>query len=176
MKAYLYDNENFYIGSTLLQESPLEPGIYFEQSNSTRIEPPIYKENEIPVWNGSWTVVPDYSGKIYYSKIDKSEKLFERGETFNTNYTDLVPPQEVYAVWQGDKWGYDLAKKSEYDKQQCKDQAKQLIASSDWSVLPDVNITNKSEFENYRTQLRNLILNPVENPIFPTEPQPIWSN
>ena len=61
-------------------------------------------------------------------------------------------------------------------KQNCKNQAKQLIASTDWSVLPDVNITNKSEFENYRTQLRNLILNPVENPIFPIEPNPIWSN
>lgn len=61
-------------------------------------------------------------------------------------------------------------------KQNCKDQAKQLIASSDWSVLPDVNISNKSEFENYRTQLRNLIINPVEDPIFPKEPNPIWSN
>lgn len=60
-------------------------------------------------------------------------------------------------------------------KQNCKDQAKQLIANSDWSVLPDVNITNKPEFESYRTQLRNLIINPVEDPIFPVEPNPIWS-
>lgn len=62
-----------------------------------------------------------------------------------------------------------------FKKQNCKNQAKQLIANSDWSVLPDVNITNKLEFETYRNQLRNLILNPVENPIFPEEPQPIWS-
>lgn len=60
-------------------------------------------------------------------------------------------------------------------KQNCKDQAKRLIANSDWSVLPDVNITNKSEFESYRSQLRNLIINPVEDPIFPVEPNPIWS-
>lgn len=60
-------------------------------------------------------------------------------------------------------------------KQNCKNQAKQLIVSSDWSVLPDVNITNKSEFESYRSKLRNLILNPVEDPIFPVEPNPIWS-
>ena len=63
----------------------------------------------------------------------------------------------------------------ELKKHNCKNQAKQLIASSDWSVLPDINITNKSEFENYRSQLRNLILNPVESPVFPEEPQPIWS-
>ena len=61
-------------------------------------------------------------------------------------------------------------------KQQCKDKAKQLIASSDWSVLPDVNLQNKSEFKNYRSELRNFILNPVEDPIYPIEPQPIWSN
>ena len=69
----------------------------------------------------------------------------------------------------------DKKRLSEFKKQNCKGQAKQLIASSDWSVLPDVNITNKSEFENYRSQLRNLILNPVESPVFPEEPQPIWS-
>ena len=69
----------------------------------------------------------------------------------------------------------DQKRLSEFKKQNCKDQAKQLITLSDWSVLPDVNISNKSEFESYRTQLRNLIINPVENPIFPVEPNPIWS-
>lgn len=63
-----------------------------------------------------------------------------------------------------------------YKKEQCKSESKKRIANSDWSVLPDVNISNKSEFESYRTQLRNLIINPVEDPIFPVEPNPIWSN
>lgn len=70
----------------------------------------------------------------------------------------------------------DQKRLSEFKKQNCKDQAKQLIANSDWSVLPDVNISNKSEFEKYRSQLRSLIINPVEDPIFPVEPNPIWSN
>ena len=56
----------------------------------------------------------------------------------------------------------------------CKDTAKRLISACDWSVLPDVKIQNKSDFENYRAILRNYILNPVENPNFPEEPQPIW--
>ena len=60
-------------------------------------------------------------------------------------------------------------------KQNCKTKAKQLISNTDWSVLPDVNITNKSEFESYRNILRNYIINPIENPEFPIEPQPIWS-
>ncbi len=63
---------------------------------------------------------------------------------------------------------------SEIKKTECKNQAKQLIAQSDWSVLSDVKIQNKAEFENYRSILRELILNPIENPVFPTEPVPIW--
>jgi hypothetical protein len=56
----------------------------------------------------------------------------------------------------------------------CEAKAKELIANCDWSVLPDVNLTNKAEFEAYRATLRNYILNPVANPDFPTEPQPVW--
>lgn len=60
-------------------------------------------------------------------------------------------------------------------KQNCKDEAKRKISDCDWSVLPDVNLLNKSDFESYRLVLRNLILNPVENPVFPTEPNPVWA-
>lgn len=56
----------------------------------------------------------------------------------------------------------------------CSEEAKKRIADTDWSVLPDVNISNKAEFEAYRAQLRTLIITPVENPTFPTEPQPVW--
>lgn len=56
----------------------------------------------------------------------------------------------------------------------CKDEAKKRIAATDWSVLPDVNISNKAEFEAYRAELRALIITPVATPVYPTEPQPIW--
>jgi hypothetical protein len=56
----------------------------------------------------------------------------------------------------------------------CKDEAKKRIAATDWSVLPDVNISNKAEFETYRAALRILIITPVATPTFPTEPQPVW--
>jgi hypothetical protein len=66
-------------------------------------------------------------------------------------------------------------KLSELKKSDCKTKSKELISICDWSVLPDVNLQNKSEFERYRSTLRNLILNPIEDPIFPIEPNPIWS-
>lgn len=56
----------------------------------------------------------------------------------------------------------------------CKAQAKALLAASDWSVLPDVQITNKAAFDNYRAILRAYVISPVTEPVFPTEPQPVW--
>jgi hypothetical protein len=75
----------------------------------------------------------------------------------------------------GNQVQYDLsAVTTQAQKDACKAQAKALLAASDWSVLPDVGLTNKADFESYRATLRNLALNPVENPTFPTEPTPVW--
>jgi hypothetical protein len=56
----------------------------------------------------------------------------------------------------------------------CSNEAKKRIAASDWAVLPDVNISNRAEFESYRATLRALIITPVADPVFPAEPQPVW--
>ena len=69
----------------------------------------------------------------------------------------------------------DKNKLSEIKKNKCKLDAKQLIVKTDWSILPDVGIENKSDFETYRKQIRELIINPIEDPKFPSEPNPIWS-
>lgn len=63
----------------------------------------------------------------------------------------------------------------EQSKEQCKATAKALLSLSDWSVLPDVPLVNKTEFESYRLTLRNLVISPVVNPTYPAEPQPIWA-
>jgi uroporphyrinogen-III synthase len=95
--------------------------------------------------------------------------------TDNTNYSTLVwtspnttKPTEAAAQ-------AALAKLiAEEPLLACTNEAKRLLAASDWSVLPDVNISNKAEFETYRAQLRELMFNPVAAPVFPTEPQPNW--
>ena len=56
----------------------------------------------------------------------------------------------------------------------CKEEAKKRIALTDWAVLPDVGLANVAEFETYRASLRALIKNPVAEPVFGTEPQPVW--
>jgi hypothetical protein len=81
-------------------------------------------------------------------------------------------PQPTKEQWEAEK-----ARLIAYQpKQDCKDQAKQLLSLSDWSTLPDVQaqLLNYQDFVTYRSQLRNLVINPVENPVFPSEPEARW--
>ena len=52
--------------------------------------------------------------------------------------------------------------------------AKELLINSDWTQLSDVNLTNKSEWDDYRKALRAIATNPTDNPVFPVKPQSIW--
>lgn len=75
----------------------------------------------------------------------------------------------------GNQVQYDLqAVTTQAEKDDCKTTAKAKLAASDWSVLPDVQITNKADFDNYRAILRGYVISPVTNPTWPQEPQPIW--
>jgi hypothetical protein len=75
----------------------------------------------------------------------------------------------------GNEVAYDLAAvTAQAQKDSCKEKAKSLLAQTDWAVLPDVGLKNSADFVTYRATLRNLALNPVENPTFPTEPKAVW--
>lgn len=58
----------------------------------------------------------------------------------------------------------------------CKSQAKQLLINSDWSELPSVieQLENANEWKSYRMEIRKFIINPIENPVFPSEPETRW--
>lgn len=60
-------------------------------------------------------------------------------------------------------------------KDACKAKAKELLAQSDWSQMPDVGLKNSAEFVTYRGILRGLATQPQVNPDFPVEPTPVWS-
>lgn len=60
-------------------------------------------------------------------------------------------------------------------KANCKSQAKELLAASDWSVLPDVGLANADAFVTYRGILRGLVIQPQVSPDFPNEPTPVWA-
>jgi hypothetical protein len=57
----------------------------------------------------------------------------------------------------------------------CKQKAKDLLAQTDWSALPDVELVNANEFVTYRAAVRALMITPVEDPQWPTQPTAVWS-
>jgi hypothetical protein len=57
---------------------------------------------------------------------------------------------------------------------QNKAKAENLLLESDWSVLPDVPLANKPEWEAYRAALREIAINPTLDPTWPVKPETIW--
>ena len=177
MIAYLYDNNNYYLGTTNLQESPLEIGVFFDQSNSTRVSPPDFKENEIPYWSGnSWEIKPNYSNKNYYSKIDRDKKNFEIGEEFDSNYTDISPLEnQRFQKWDetSNSWIIDEEAKTKFELQIRQINIQKLLLESDYIELPSFIQRKGQEIYNqwmiYRENLR-LAYHNSELPI-PEAPQ-----
>lgn len=177
MNGYRYDNDGYLIGKINLQKSPLEDNVFFELPSSTTIKPPEFKENEIPYWNGnSWEIKPNYNGKKYYSKIDKSEKSFEIGEEFDSNYTDVPPLEnESFQKWNESSlsWVIDEEARNEFELQIRKSQIQRLLLESDYIELPSFLERKGSEIYNqwmtYRAELRSA----YHDPTLPTPGVPL---
>jgi hypothetical protein len=59
---------------------------------------------------------------------------------------------------------------------QNKKSAEERLLNSDWTVLPDVNLLNKMEWETYRAALRAIARNPQNGDLnWPTKPQNVWA-
>lgn len=68
-------------------------------------------------------------------------------------------------------------------KDACKKQASELLYATDWTTIPDVAnpannpyLMNQADFIAYRNTVRQLAVNPVVNPVFPTQPNKEWNH
>jgi hypothetical protein len=80
---------------------------------------------------------------------------------------------------------YDsVAVQEEADKLSCADQAKAILTATDWTSIADVGnadmsnpyLVNQAEFIAYRSTVRNYAVNPVVDPVWPTQPTEQWSS
>ena len=78
---------NTYLSEDVADPSPLEPGAYLIPANATTVNPPVYNEGFIAVFNGEgWETIEDKRG-TYYS--------LKEGSIFTTyNYNPRVPPED----------------------------------------------------------------------------------
>jgi len=66
----------------------------------------------------------------------------------------------------------------------CKSQAVAVLNATDWTSIADVGnpqtanpyLVNQVAFITYRSAIRALAVNPVENPVWPTAPTEQWSS
>ena len=79
---------------------------------------------------------------------------------------------------------YDLAAvDAQAAKDSCKAQATTILNATDWTSIADVGdptksnpyLVNQAAFISYRSTVRNLAVNPVVDPVFPTAPTEEWS-
>lgn len=58
----------------------------------------------------------------------------------------------------------------------CKETARIWLSITDYAALPDVaqRLVNQAEFISFRAEVRNLYINPVPNPVWPTLPTAQW--
>jgi hypothetical protein len=69
-------------------------------------------------------------------------------------------------------------------KLSCADQAKSILTATDWTSISDVGnaemsnpyLINQAEFIAYRSTIRNYAVNPVVDPVWPTQPIEQWSS
>lgn len=68
--------------------------------------------------------------------------------------------------------------------QQNKATGKQLLTDTDWTAIPSVAdplqstpyLMNQNEFFVYRSAVRDIVLNPTYDAVFPVEPVEVWSS
>jgi hypothetical protein len=86
---------------------------------------------------------------------------------------------------EGNQVAYDpVAVQEEADKLSCKAQATSILQTTDWTSIADVGdptkanpyLVNQAEFIAYRSTVRGYAVNPVVNPVFPTQPTEQWSS
>lgn len=50
------DKEGYFVGFTIADESPLEPGVYLLPADAIDADAPVVPENTRAKWNGCWTI------------------------------------------------------------------------------------------------------------------------
>jgi hypothetical protein len=86
---------------------------------------------------------------------------------------------------EGNEVQYDTeAVNIEAKKLSCSDQAKSILTATDWTSIADVGdpaksnpyLVNQADFIAYRSTIRNYAVNPVVDPVWPTQPTEQWSS
>ena len=111
MKIYNYHPEyKHFLGTSVADESPLEPGVYLIPDCATDLKVPDYNQGTIPIFMGDrWDIVEDRSGTWYRILDGEQYEVYNPLED-QLHATRIAPPdltpylQPHQHVWENDQW------------------------------------------------------------------------
>jgi len=138
----------------------------------------LYPDTSFPVTGPTdqWLIEHNTVQIINTLPYDQSTQTLEQVTPYRID-------NQVYSVIVRDLTPQEIQANKDAVKGQNKNQATSLLAATDWTEVPSVSdvtqpvyLTNTTEFEDYRTQLRLIAVNPPETPVstWPTKPQENW--
>lgn len=102
------DGRGLYVGTTLADPSPREPGAWLIPGGCVEIAPPEIPEHKAAYWNGGgWELVNYYQGLIVYSIVTGEPLELSGIQTIPGGYTVKQPGTDQ--VWKNGDWVDDTA-------------------------------------------------------------------
>lgn len=105
--VYQTDHLGIYTGTTVADESPLEPGVWLIPGGCVEVAPPPVPDKKAALWDGrKWQLVDSYQGLTVYNTTTREPLVIERAGSLPEGYTLAVPgPGQV---WSNGRWIDDL--------------------------------------------------------------------
>ncbi len=156
MKIYNYDSTTFeYNGTSIADESPLEPGVFLIPTNASEIQPPVSSENEAVIFDinkNQWSIVSDYRNVDLWSKNSAEKVSSYLGESPEDINATQIEPTVDYPTWdvKSSAWVTDEAAKLSAQTAEATSKVQQLLSVANNKMEPlqdaaDLGIATEAE-------------------------------
>ncbi|ADK81918.1 tail fiber assembly protein [Sediminispirochaeta smaragdinae] len=113
-------------------------------------------EHEASIWEGGkYVLVPDYTGVPYWDKATGEAVHLSLGRKPDESMTDIAPP-DPGALWSETGWMVP----DEVLSERIRMERDALLSGSDYIMMADYPLADKSKWKAYRQALRDIPLQP----------------
>ncbi|PRP72655.1 hypothetical protein BUE93_01085 [Chromobacterium amazonense] len=119
-----------YLGPTMADPSPLQPGVWLLPAYSTEQQPPVTAERQAAIFsNGSWSILPDWRAVKLWSTDTAQPVQARLGDTPDSLRATLLEPCE-FPAWDGKGWAINKSAQAAALAQKTNAELKQRLADA----------------------------------------------